>query len=139
MGPSYARHAIRPLLVLLATAVLFAGGCTKSSITSSGSLYDFDERTDPVPVVTISSTGFRPQVSHVDRSVVIRLVNADTVPHRLISAPELGYGECPEMATVSTLAPGESGSIVVNRNGLCPYRDEDRPNNTAFQGMLVIH
>ena len=139
MGSSSARRPFRTLRALLVSSVLLGVGCTKSSITSSGSLYDFDERTDPVPVVTISSTGFRPQVSHVDRAVVIRLVNADTASHRLISAPELGYGECPEMATVSALAPGESGSVVVNRNGLCPFRDEDRPNNTAFQGMLVVH
>lgn len=114
-------------------------GCTRSSIESSGSLFNFDERTDPAPVVTISSTGFQPRVSHVDRSVVIRLVNADTVSHRLVAAPELGYGDCPEMATVNALAPGESGTVVVNRSGLCPYKDEARGATQPFQGMLVVH
>lgn len=122
----------------LAFSITFLG-CTKSSIESSGSLFDFDEKTDPVPVVTISSTGLQPRVSHVDRSVAIRLVNADTVPHRLVAAPELGYGDCPEMATVDALAPGESGSIVVNRSGLCPYKDETRGGTQPFQGMLVVH
>lgn len=131
----------RVLLGALSLSALLLGvaACTRSSIESTGSLLDFDEKTDPVPVVTISSSGFQPRVSHVDRSVVVKLVNADSVSHRLIAAPELGYGDCPEMAKVSTLAPGESGTIVVERNGLCAYRDESQGASQAFQGILVVH
>jgi plastocyanin len=72
--------------------------------------------------------------------VPVRFVNNDRVAHRLTAAPELGYGDCPELAGLGTLAAGQSGTMTVNRKQtICAYHDDAGPSNRAFQGLLVAH
>ena len=129
----------------LAVLLLLAGGCGHSTITSSssattGSLIDSVEPRDPAPVVTITAAGFVPQISHLDHGVTVRFVNQDVVSHRLLGAPELAYGICPEMEQLASLRPGESGTVTVARNGvICAYKDETLGGARAFQGLLVVH
>lgn len=95
-------------------------------------------RTDPV--VTITSRGVEPVASHLDHPVTVRFVNRDAVAHRLEAAPEVGNGDCPEMAGVGTIPPGETGTVTLTKSAyICSYRDGLQPANLAFKGILVVH
>ncbi len=128
----------------LALSLLLLAGCGSSTITSSSSssnsLLDPFQVRDPAPVVNVTTSGVTPQVSHLDRGVPVRIVNQDTVAHRLVAAPELAYGPCPEVEQLASLAPGESLTVTIARNGtICAYKDEARGSAFAFQGLLVVH
>jgi len=44
------------------------------------------------------------------------------------------------MARVGTIAPGETGSVTINKAGyICPFRDGLQPSNVSFKGILVVH
>ena len=128
----------------LAAAVLLLAACRSNTVRSvtlspSAALLDPTQpRTDPV--VTITAAGVNPVASHLDHPVTVRFVNRDAVPHRLEAAPEVGNGDCPEMAQVGTLAPGASGAVTIARAGyICSFRDGLQPGNLAFKGILVVH
>lgn len=113
-----------------------------SSFTESGpsDLLDSTQPRDPAPVLTIAGSGVTPQISHVSPGVPVRFVNSDSVAHKLVAAPELGYGDCPEMATLGVLAPGQTGTVTLTRAlVICGFHDEAGPTNRAFQGLLVAH
>jgi plastocyanin len=125
---------------LLSLASLLAS--CGSTFTESGAkdLLDPSQLRDAAPVVNIAASGVTPTISHVSPGVPIRFVNSDSVPHKLAAAPELGYGDCPEMATLGVLAAGQSGSVTLDRAlVICGFHDEAGPTNRAFQGLLVAH
>jgi hypothetical protein len=79
-------------------------------------------------------------VLHLDAPVTVTFTNQDSVEHRMEQAPELAYGDCPEMDKVGTLKPGRTGSVTVTRTAvICAYHDADRPTDMAFKGILVVH
>ena len=126
---------------VLGLALLLAG-CGKTPIPSGSSkdLLDPSQVLDPAPVVRISAAGVQPQVSHISSGVAVQFVNNDTVAHRMTAAPELNYGDCPEMATLPTLGPGASGTVTITRSVvICAFHDAAAPSNMAFQGLLVAH
>ena len=133
---------VRSRLWRLALAI-FATACTSNTVrtvtTPSSSLLDPSQpRTDPT--VTITATGVSPVDSHLDHPVTVKFVNRDTAPHRPEAAPEVGNGDCPEMAQAGTIAPGETGTVTINKAGyICSFRDALQPSNVAFKGILVIH
>ena len=103
-------------------------------------LLDPTQARDPAPVVTIAASGVTPTISHVSPGVPIQFVNRDGVAHKLVAAPELGYGDCPEMATLGVLAAGQTGSVTLKRDqAICGFHDDAGPANRAFQGLLVAH
>jgi hypothetical protein len=131
----------RSLGLAVAGLASFCAGCS-SSITSSqsSSQTDFNQPVNAAPEVYIYKTGVTPQVSHPAAGVPIRFINEDTVAHLLTAAPELGYGDCPEMANLGTLAAGATGSVTITRSGvLCAFHDQADPGNRPFQGLLVLH
>lgn len=138
MPPSSFRAFRAGALLGLAGLVVSCG----SSFTESGpkDLLDPSQTRDPAPVLTIAASGVTPPISHVSPGVPVRFVNNDSVAHRLVSAPELGYGDCPEMATLGVLAAGQSGTVTLTRAlVICGFHDEAGPTNRAFQGLLVAH
>jgi hypothetical protein len=93
-----------------------------------------------VPAVSITAGGVKPQVLHVDYPVTVTFKNADAVPHRLESAPETIWDNCPEMNAVGTLKPGQSQAVAFSeKDAVCAYQDAGQPTNTAFQGYIAIH
>lgn len=90
--------------------------------------------------MTVTAGGFKPQVLHVNYPVTVTFTNADTVPHTLASAPDLGWDNCPEMNAVGTLKPGQSTSVAFSEeDAVCAYHDAAQPSSTAFQGYIAIH
>ena len=124
---------------LLSLASLLAS-CGSTFTEGSKDLLDPSQPRDPAPVVTIAASGVTPTISHVSPRVPIKFVNGDSVAHKLVAAPELGYGDCPEMATLGVLAAGQTGSVILNRDqAICGFHDDAGPTNRAFQGLLVVH
>jgi hypothetical protein len=127
----------------LALALALAGGCSSNTVRTvtlapSALLDPSQPRTEPV--VTFTASGVSPVASHLDHPVTVRLVNRDAAPHRPESAPEVGNGECPEMAMAGTIAPGETGTVTIEKAGyICSFRDGLQPGNVAFKGILVVH
>jgi hypothetical protein len=128
---------------IVAAAALAAAACSSNvvrTVTAPNSALLDPSQPRTEPLVTFTATGVVPVASHLDRPVTVRFVNRDSVAHRPESAPELGNGECPEMASVGTLQPGETGSATIDRSGyICSFRDGFQPSNVAFKGILVVH
>ena len=125
---------------LIGLASLLASCGSTFTESKPGDLLDPSQPRDPAPVLTIAASGVTPTISHVSPGVPIRFVNSDSVAHLLVAAPELGYGDCPEMATLGTLAAGQSGTVTLNRAlVICGFHDAAGPTNRAFQGLLVAH
>lgn len=92
------------------------------------------------PVVTITAAGVSPVASHLDHPVTVQFVNRDAVPHRPEAAPEVGNGDCPEMAQAGTIAPGATGTVTITKGSyICSFRDGLQPGTLAFKGILVVH
>jgi hypothetical protein len=124
------------------TTILALTACGSSSVRdvpSTPSLLDPSQpRTDPT--VTISPSGVDPVDSHLDHPVTVKFVNRDNVAHRLESAPEIGNGDCPEMAQVGNLDPGQTGSVTIEKAGyICSFHDALQPSTLKFKGILVVH
>jgi hypothetical protein len=128
---------------LALASLLLAGACTSNTartvtLPSSALLDPSQPRTEPV--VTITAAGVNPVASHLDHPVTVRFVNRDTAAHRPESAPEVGNGDCPEMAQAGTLQPGDAGSVTITKSGyICSFRDGLQPASVAFKGILVVH
>lgn len=122
---------------------LFLVACANSAAplldpTTPSLLDPSQPRTDPL--VTITSSGVSPLVSHLDQPVTVTFVNRDGAPHRMVPAPELGYGSCAEIAGLGPIDAGESRSITISRSSyVCAFKDDGQPANRAFQGFLVVH
>lgn len=129
----------------LGAAVLVAfcaAGCG-SSITSPPQekpLLDPAQTRDTIPAVSITPKGVDPQTLHLDAPVTVTFTNDDRAAHRLVPAPELAFGDCPEMLQLGTLQPAQKGTVVLKTGGLiCAYHDSAGPTDVAFKGLLVIH
>jgi len=121
-------------------AVACGSSFTSSTPLSSSGLLDPSQPRAAVPAVTISSAGFTPQVLHVDHPVTVTFTNVDSVSHRLESAPDLGWDNCPELRTPVVLAPGQAAAVAFSeKEVVCSYHDDDHPTITAFQGYIAIH
>ena len=125
---------------LLSLACLLASCGSTFTEFEPNDLLDPSQPRDAAPVVTIAASGVTPTISHVSPRVPIKFVNGDSVAHKLVAAPELGYGDCPEMAALGVLAAGQTGSLTLNRDqAICGFHDDAGPTNKAFQGLLVAH
>jgi hypothetical protein len=123
-----------------ALVVCCATGCGSSITSEPKQLLDPTQVRDVVPAVSISAKGVNPQVLHLDSPVTVTFTNDDRAAHRLEPAPELAYGDCPEMSQLGTLQPGQKGTVLLTKGGLiCAYHDSAGPADVAFKGLLVVH
>ena len=128
---------------LIAALGLALVACTSNTVRTvtlpPTALLDPSQPRTP-PVVTITASGVNPVASHLDHPVTVQFVNRDAVPHRPEAAPEVGNGDCPEMAQAGTIAPGATGTATITKgNYICSFRDGLQPGALAFKGILVVH
>jgi hypothetical protein len=129
--------------LIVVAAALGAAACSSNVVRTvmlpPSALLDPSQPRTP-PIVTITATGVDPVDSHLDHPVTVQFVNRDSVPHRPESAPEIGNGDCPEMAQVGVLQPGQTGTVRIEKSQyICSFRDGLQPANVAFKGLLVVH
>jgi hypothetical protein len=128
--------------VVTAFLSILTAGCGGSIASSPESLSLLDplQPRSQDSAVTISSAGVAPQVLHLNAPVTVRFTNGDRAAHKLEPAPELQYGDCPEMSQLGTLQPGETGSVTFSRNVIiCAYHDSAGPSDQSFQGLIILH
>lgn len=110
--PSLPLSALRGVVAVVAALLLGACGSSAPLASPTTSLLDpLQPRTDPL--VAITSKRVSPQDSHLDHPVTVKFVNQDSMPHTMTSAPELGNGDCPEMAEIGRIEPGQSRSTTI--------------------------
>jgi len=134
-------RAARPIWLLACLLPYVAPACGSTYFESSGAmdLLDPSQVREPAPLVVLSTTGVGPRVVHMFPSVPVRFVNEDRVSHTVTDAPELGYGDCPDVRRVGTVEAGQTVSVAIERYGVCAFRDLTQPQNPAYQGLLVVH
>jgi hypothetical protein len=128
-------------VVTLAAALPLVAACGSVSVQDvpkPGLLDPSQPRTEPT--VTITAAGVEPVDSHLNHPVTVTFVNRDTVPHRPESAPEVGNGDCPEMAQVGTIDSAGTGTVTISKaNYICSFHDGLQPSNLKFKGIIVVH
>jgi plastocyanin len=132
----------RRRLAASAAASLLLAACGSGSSTPSSPAKPLLDPSQPrtEPIVTITATGVDPVDSHLDHPVTVKFVNRDSVRHQLESAPEIGNGDCPEMAQVGTIEPGQTGSVTIDKASyICSFHDGLQPSTIRFKGILVVH
>jgi plastocyanin len=126
-----------PGVVLLALA-LALGACGGSS-PSSPSTPAPNPSAPPGSTVTLSAMGASPKMIQVPVGSRVTFVNQDTQVHEIFSNPHPIHTDCPPINDVGVLAPGESrATAVLTVARTCGYHDHGLPNNTLFQGTIVI-
>jgi hypothetical protein len=69
----------------------------------------------------------------------VLFVNNDSRNRQMSSNPHPDHTDCPEINAVGFIAPGQSRETGnLNTLRTCGYHDHDDPNNTRFQGRIVI-
>ena len=120
----------------LVAALALAAGCGSSTITRTqdGVSFDFD-----VPV-KISATGVKPGLLHLYKDRLATFVNEDGVPRTVgVDAARSDVAGCSAVA-IGVLQSGERRtSAPLPEFSACYFRDEQRPTDTAFQGVVVTH
>jgi plastocyanin len=127
--------------IALALAVTAAGAAACAGGSSSGST------AAPTPgapasstaTITLTSSGASPKTVTISAGGQVTFINSDSRTHNMQSDPHPEHTDCPELAQVGFLTPGQSrtsGNLNIVRT--CGYHDHDDFSNTRFQGNIVI-
>lgn len=127
----------------IAVVAVLAAGCSGGgSSSSSNSPTGPSSPGSPPPssaTITITSSGVSPATVTIAAGGQVTFVNNDTVNHNMQSDPHPEHTDCPELAQVGFLTPGQSrasGNLNVART--CGYHDHDDFANTRLWGKIVI-
>lgn len=89
--------------------------------------------------ITISSSGVTPMQITVSQGTRVRFTNADSLTHEMTSDPHPEHTDCVEINAIGFISPGqtkETGNLNIVRT--CRYHDHNDPDNTKWQGRIVI-
>ncbi len=127
----WTRFAV-PLAVALALGAIGCSGASTTSPTPGG----------PAPstaTITITSSGVSPATVTISAGGQVTFVNNDSRNHNMQSDPHPEHTDCPELAQVGFLVPGQSRtSGNFNTVRTCGYHDHDDFANTRLWGKIVI-
>jgi Carboxypeptidase regulatory-like domain len=92
------------------------------------------------PTITIGSNGaVSPSAIVIAVGQRVTFVNAHSVGHRMESNPHPAHTDCPELAGVGFLSPGQSrASDIFNRAVTCGYHDHDDAGNSRLHGGIEV-
>jgi plastocyanin len=89
--------------------------------------------------ITMTSTGVSPKQLQVSAGTRVVFINNDTRAREMTSDPHPEQDDCPEINNIGFINPGqtkETGNLNTVRT--CGYHDHNDPDNTRFQGSIVI-
>jgi plastocyanin len=89
--------------------------------------------------ITITAAGVNPRTIVVAVGSQVTFVNNDSRSHDMQSDPHPEHNDCPELASVGFLKPGErrqSGNLNLPRT--CGYHDNENEGNNVMRGTIVI-
>jgi plastocyanin len=132
---------MRRLAAGTAAAILFAAGCSGGgSGPSSGSPASPSPPQSPSSAtITITTAGVSPSSVTIAAGGQVTFVNNDTVNHNMQSDPHPEHTDCPELAQVGFLTPGQSRATGnLNTARTCGYHDHDNFANSRLWGKILI-
>ena len=89
--------------------------------------------------VRISDAAVKPALLHLYQGHVVTFINDDRLPRTLgVDAVKSDVAACATVG-IGTLQPGEQRSATLPFFAACYYRDEQRPADAAFQGVVITH
>jgi hypothetical protein len=92
------------------------------------------------PTITIGSNGaVGPSPITIAIGQRVSFLNAHSIGHHMASNPHPAHTDCPELAGVGLLSPGQSRpSAIFNRAVTCGYHDHNDPGNPGLNGTIVV-
>jgi plastocyanin len=140
------RHTIAmglgTVLIVAATAAACGGGDSGTTPTTPTSPTNPTNPTTPTATATITiGTDGRVSPSTVTISVGGRVtfINNHNTTHDMSSDPHPEHTDCPAMAQVGFLSPGQqrtSGNFNTART--CGFHDHNRELDTGLQGRIIV-
>ena len=128
-------YLLFPLVLGLGIAACSSGGSSSSAPTSP----DTGTPASPSATITITSSGVSPKTVTISAGGQVTFINNASRTHNMQSDPHPEHTDCPELAQVGFLTPGQSRtSGNLNTVRTCGYHDHDDFSNTRFQGSIVI-
>jgi hypothetical protein len=95
--------------------------------------------TSDTPTITITTAGVNPKQVEIGLGGRVRFVNNDTRSHDMQSDPHPDHTDCPAMAQVGFIQPGQSketGNFTTARS--CGFHDHNDDRNASLLGTIVI-
>jgi hypothetical protein len=133
---------LRRYSFVLATSALLVlpacgGGSSPGSPSGGGG-----GNTNPLPgeaaTITILDTGTTPKVVTVPVGSRVNFTNQSGSIMEVHSDPHPIHTDCPPL-NIGALRPGQTGQTgVLNVARTCGYHDHGRPDDTRWQGSIVI-
>ena len=108
---SVCQAPVRRLIVVFAIAAL--AGCGGSSSGTAPSDGGGSGGGPPGTTITIANNAVSPTTITVVQGTQVTFVNNDSRPHDMQSDPHPEHTDCPELASVGFLNPGQKVSLVV--------------------------
>jgi plastocyanin len=131
--------------VLVAATAAACGGSSPSSPTPPTSTTPpstTPPSTNPTDLATItigSNGSVSPSTVTITRGGRVTFVNNHTRAHDMSSDPHPEHTDCPEMAAVGFLSPGQSRtSSNFNTARSCGFHDHNEPDTTGLKGRITI-
>ena len=123
--------------VAIAAAVAACGGGSNSS--SGGNPGQPSGGGNAGTTITITTSGVSPKTLTVARGSQVTFVNNDVIPHDMQSDPHPEHTDCPQLALVGFLNPGQSRqSGNLNTARTCGYHDHNNDTNNSLKGSIII-
>ena len=90
--------------------------------------------------ITIGTNGsVSPSTVTITRGGRVTFVNNHTRPHDMNSDPHPEHTDCPELAAVGFLSPGQSRtSSNFNTARTCGFHDHNEPDSAGLKGRITI-
>jgi plastocyanin len=130
-----------PTRILTAAALVLAGtGCSGGGSGSSAMApSNGDTPSSSSATITISASGVSPKTVTISAGGQVTFINNDNQTHNMQSDPHPEHTDCPELASVGFLTPGQSRNTGnLNTKRTCGYHDHDNFANQKLQGSIVI-
>ena len=130
-------------IVVAATAAACGGGSsTPTTPTTTTPPTTTPPSTTPTDsaTITIGSNGsVSPSAVTITRGGRVTFVNNHTRAHDMSSDPHPEHTDCPEMAAVGFLSPGQSRtSSNFNTARSCGFHDHNEPDTAGLKGRITI-
>lgn len=89
--------------------------------------------------MTISNATVTPASVTISVGQSIRFINGDSRTHDMSSDPHPSHTNCPSIANVGNIAPGQTkDTFGFASAGSCGFHDHNDPDNNSLKGRITI-
>ena len=126
--------------VFAAATAAACGGGSSTPTTPTPTTPPASGNPTDTATITIGTDGrVTPSQVTITRGGRVTFVNNHNQSHDMSSDPHPEHTDCPQMAQVGFLSPGQSrtsGNFTTART--CGFHDHNQENNTNLQGRIII-